>query len=269
MPDSIPTPPPPPPEPIKEAVPPKLLQYEETPEVPIPQTPSPVPKKKSGCLGTIFTIILFLALFIGGIWLSSFVRQFFPSNEPVEEETETTIIPTITPATIATDSAAVAAWKTYDVISGTTKQSFTGITFQLPSDVLSPICDGSGCASQGTYLPGGTRLTVAPRGAGQALRDFRGSVVSDVGGTAFTVKTTTVAGRPATEFIGTFTGRTVSGYGFGRMRGVMIELTSATSLEVNHFSPSGIVADFAADDTLFDAILKTITMTPVASPSGY
>ena len=247
------------------------MQYEETPEAPIPtpQPPSLASNKKSGCLGTIFTIIIFLALFIGGIWLSSFVRQFFPSGTPIEEETETSVIPTIPPERAATDSAAVAVWKTYDVISGTTKQPFAGVTFQLPGDVLSPICDGTGCASQGTYLPGGTRFTVAPRGKGQALADFRGSVVSDVGGTAFMTKTTTVAGRPATEFTGTFTGRTVSGYGFGRMRGVMIELTSTTSLEVNHFSPSGIVADFAADDTLFDAILKTITMTPVASPSGY
>lgn len=256
-------PPPPPPEPVKDAVAAAPLQYEETPEIPMPTS-----KKKSGCLGTLFTIVIFLALFIGGIWISSFVRQFFPGNVPVEEEIETTIPPTIPETTTATDSAAVAVWKTYNVISGTTKQPFAGVTFQLPPDVLSPICDGAGCASQGTYLPGGTRFTVALRGAGQALRDFRGSVVSDVGGTAFATKTTTVAEKPATEFTGTFIGRTVSGYGFSHMRGVMIELSPTTSLEVNHFAPSGIVADFASDDVLFDAILKTITIS-VASPSAY
>ena len=223
--------------------------------------------------------------------LSSFVRQFFPTGSSTSLETDVTVTPTITTLPTATGSAAVAAWKTYDVVSGTTKASFGGVTFQLPPDVLSPICDGTGCASQGTYLPGGTRFTVAPRGAGQALADFRGSVISDVGGISFTSRATTVADRPAMEFTGVFTGRTVSGYGFSRMRGVMIELTPTTSIEVNHFTPNGIVADFAADDTLFDAILKTIkiagsptvtttvtltktptmlpTSTPVASSSGY
>ena len=244
------------PEPVKEPVPPKPLQYEETPEIPMPT--APVPKKRSGCLGTIFTIIIFLALLTAGIWLSSFVRQFFPTGSSTSLETDVTVTPTITTLPTATGSAAVAAWKTYDVVSGTTKASFGGVTFQLPPDVLSPICDGTGCASQGTYLPGGTRFTVAPRGAGQALADFRGSVISDVGGISFTSRATTVADRPAMEFTGVFTGRTVSGYGFSRMRGVMIELTPTTSIEVNHFTPNGIVADFAADDTLFDAILKTI-----------
>ena len=260
----------------------KPIAYEETPEIPMSveagSRPAGPTKKKSGCLGTILTIIMFLELFIAGIWLSSFVRQFFP-NTSTTQETETSVTPTITtrPGTTATGSAAVAAWKTYQVISGTTKAAFGGVTFQLPPDVLSPICDGTGCASQGTYLPGGTRFTVAPRGVGQALADFRGSVISDVGGISFTTKATTVAGLPGMEFTGLFTGRTISGYGFSRMRGVMIELTSTTSLEVNHFTPNGIVADFALDDTLFDAIVKTIkvpgstavttTVTPTKTPT--
>jgi hypothetical protein len=268
------------PEPMVET-PPKPLHYEETPEVPMP-SPSSSPVKRSGCLGKLFTAIVFLALFIGGIWLSSFVRQFFPTNTPSSEQTENTGAgPAVTPqqGTTATGSAAVAVngWKTYEVISGTTKAAFGGVTYQLPIDVLAPICDGTGCASQGTYLPGGTRFTVAPRGAGQALRDFRGSVISDVGGVSFTSKATTVAGRPGMEFTGVFTGRTISGYGFSRMRGVMIELTPTTSLEVNHFTPNGIVADFTADEKVFDAILKTIkivgsattsaTLTPTRTPT--
>ncbi len=157
------------PEPVTEPAPPKPLNYEETPEIPM----SP-PKKKSGCLGTIMTVIIFLALFIGGIWAASFMRQFFPGSTPGQQEEETFVTPTgaTRPGATATGSA-VAAWKTYEVISGTTKTPFGGVTYQLPPDVLSPICDGSGCASQGTYLPGGTRFTVAPRGTGQALRDFR------------------------------------------------------------------------------------------------
>jgi len=246
----------------KPATPPSPLVYEETPEITQDvtsdkqQVTSEAPKKKSGCLGTIFTIIIFLGLFIAGIWLSSFVRQFFTSG-PIDStaQEESSITPTI-----ATGSADVNLWKTYDVISGTTKLPFAGVTFQLPPDVLSPICDGTACTSQGTYLPGGTRFTVAPRGAGQALADARGAAISDVGGASFTSKPTTVAGLPATEFTGLFTGRTVSGYGFSRMRGMMIELTPTTSLEVNHFAPNGIVADFESDDVLFDAILKTITV---------
>lgn len=270
----------------RETAAPKSLQYEETPEVPMPSVQPPPPiKKKSGCLGTIFTIIIFLALFIAGIWLSSFARQFFPDTATTEE-TNTLVTPTITTRQLSTASGSAIAdvWKTYEVISGTTKVQFGGVTYQLPSDVLAPVCDGTGCGSQGTYLPGGTRFTVAPRGTGQALRDFRGSVISDVGGISFTTQRTTVAGLPATEFTGVFTGRTVSGYGFSRMRGVMVELTPTTSLEVNHFTPNGIVADFAPDDVLFDAIVKTIKIAgstvvtptptlvrspPTATPSVY
>lgn len=289
------------PQQAKEPTSPKPMQYEETPEISIDhkastveqredqiahiQTTTQPQKKKNGCLSTIFTIIIFLALFIGGIWLSSFVRQFIPDNSTGDQQTETSPTPTMFtyPGITATSSASVAAWKTYDVISGTTKQPFAGVTFRLPPDVLSPICDGTGCASQGTYLPGGTRFTVAPRGTGQSLADFRGRVISDVGGISFTSKPTTVAGYPSTEFTGTFTGRTVSGYSFSRMRGVMIELTPTTSLEINHFTPNGIVADFASDDALFDEILKTVTVegtekgnaitspiiSPTALPSGY
>lgn len=235
--------------------PPLNIPIEETPEITQDAT-SEAPKKKSGCLGTMFTIIIFFALFIGGIWLSSFLRQFFTIESPSLQETENSVLPTTTP-----ESAVSGSWKTYDVISATTKLPFAGVTFQLPPDVLSPICDGTNCSSQGTYLPGGTRFTVAPRGAGQALADARGAAISDALGTSFTSKAVTVAGLPATEFTGVFTGRTVSGYGFSQMRGVMVELTPTTSLEVNHFSPNGIIADFAADDTLFDAILKTINVT--------
>lgn len=235
--------------------PPVPLAYEETPEITQGVT-SEVPKRRSGCFGFMIKVILFAGLVVGGVWLSSFVRQFFTS----ESIDSTDQVENLTTPTTATGSAEVESWKMYTVISGTTKAPFAGVTFQLPLDVLSPICDGTSCASQGTYLPGGTRFTVAPRGVGQVLADVRGSAISDVSGVSFTSKPTTVAGLPATEFMGVFTGRTVSGYGFSQMRGVMIELTPTTSLEINHFTPNGIVADFAADDTLFDAILKTITV---------
>ncbi len=149
-------------------------------------------------------------------------------------------------------------WQTYQVISSATKQPI-GISFKLPADVLSPICDGTSCMSQGTYLPGGTRFTVALRGPGMALRDFRGRIITDVNGTEFTTSDTTVVGRAAINFTGTFNGRTVAGYAFTRMHGYMVEVTEALSLEINHFTPSGITADFAADHTLFESVVKSLT----------
>ncbi len=255
------------------AKPTQPLTYEETPEValPHPPTPPPPPPKKSGSfLGTLVTFILFVGLFAAGIWLSSVVRQFVPAE--TEDGNITTRQPTpsagarVTP--LVTGAPTVnEQWKTYDVISGTTKLPFAGITFKLPSNVLSPICDGTGCASQGTYLPGGSRFTVAPRGTGATLADFRGSIISDANGTSFTTKKVTVAGRPATEFTGLFTGRTLSGYAFSRMRGVMIEVSATTSLEVNHFTPNGVTADFVADDEVFNQILTTISI-PGTAPSS-
>ncbi len=266
---------------MDETPPTSPLPVEETPEITVPVEPPQalpqadfLPKKKSGsCLGTIGTIIVFLALFIVGVWLSSFLRQFIPSDTS-SQTPNTAVQETPTPTGfLENPNDPYASWKTYQVISGVTKQPIAGVSFKLPPDVLSPICDGTGCASQGTYLPGGSRFTVAPRGAGQALRDFRGSAISDVNGTIFTTKSSVVGGRQATEFTGTFTGSTVSGYVFSSMRGMMIELSDTVSLEINHFTPSGITSDFAQDDALFDTILKTLTFpgpTPTtATSSGY
>ncbi len=258
---------------------PAPIQYEETPEIhPVAPAASteghdthpPAPKKAGSVLGTILTGVIFLGLFAGGIWISSVIRQFLPASQ---QETSRLPTPTPLPGALnsvpnATNSADVnMQWKTYDVISGVTKLSFAGITFKLPTNVLSPICDGTGCASQGTYLPGGTRFTVAPRGSGEALADFRGSIISDVNGISFTTKKVTVGGRPATEFTGSFTGRTLAGYAFSKMRGVMIEITPNTSLEINHFTPNGVTADFVSDDTLFDSILTTVSIPAALTPT--
>ena len=265
--------------PAAEAPKPEVsIPIEETPEiVPIPvqvptgeatlpPPPSLMPPKRFGSsIHTLGTMSIFVVLFIVGIWLSSFLRQFVPTGAGDTTPTPTSSVQT----TPSPDGSApplapadlYASWKTYEVISGVTKLPIAGVTYKLPSEVLSPICDSAGCASQGTYLPGGTRFTVAPRGAGQALRDFRGTVISDVNGTAFTTQKVLVAGLPATEFTGVFIGRTASGYVFSRMRGVMIPLSDTLSLEINHFTPNGITADFEKDEVLFDTILKTIIVT--------
>lgn len=253
-------------DPPVESQPAKPLIYEETPiiePVKAPLQTSPSPTLPIG--HTIATIVFFVLLFALGVWLSMFLRQFTTTTPP------SAVIPTPppqadqpfaeTPTPITNDP--FVSWKTYSVVSGATRQPIAGISFRLPQDILAPICDGANCSSQGTYLPGGTRFTVAPRGGNQALRDFRGAVVTDAGGREFTTTPTTVAGKQALEFKGLFSGTTGGGYSFTQMRGVMIEVDSTLSLEINHFTPTGVSADFASDDAVFNQVLKTLVL-----PSG-
>lgn len=274
------------PSPVAEAVAdastqPKPLEYEETPliepiaEPALPhQAPPPLPKRPS--FGEFFgNLVLFIVLFAVGVGLSVFLRQYMSTSslmQPTPNAPSTqlnTYTSTPTPSLFKNSTPVLtdpyASWNPYQVISGTTKQAIAGISFKLPTDILSPICDGASCASQGTYLSGGSRFTVAPRGTGQVLADFRGKVVSDVAGRSFQVKTTTVAGKNAVEFWGLFTGTTVGGYSFSQMRGVMVEVSDTLSVEFNHFTPTGINADFATDDALFDSILKTVVISGYSS----
>ena len=235
---------------------------------PAPTSPPPTlySRTKSSSFGTTLgAIIMFIGLFGLGIWLSSFLRQYFPNglNGLTPQKQVAVREPTLKP----TPADLLAAWKTFQVLSATTKQPIEGLSFKLPPDVLSPACDTTTCMSQGTYLPGGTRFTVAPRGIGQLLIDYRGSVISDVSGTVFTANDITVIGHKAKIFTGTFVGRTVAGYGFSQMRGYMIEVTPTLSLEINHFTPTGVTADFAADDALFDQIVSTLVLPESPSPT--
>lgn len=217
--------------------------------------------------------LLFIVLFAVGVGLSVVLRQWLALR--AETPSQSTVRSTPTPSTSDVKKAGTsevsitptqivdpyAGWKTIQAISGTTKQPVPGITFKLPPDVLSPICDGTQCASQGTYLPDGTRFTVAPRGKGQLLVDARGNIViTDSSGKSFTTKGTTLAGgRKALEYAGLFSGTTVGGYTFSQMRGMMIEIYEDETLEMNHFTPSGVSADFAKDDVLFDKIVASLT----------
>ena len=246
------------------------LAYEETPEIPVHEPP----KKFGSCLKTIGVGIVFVLVFIVGVWLSSYVRQFLPSSTHNAVTPEKSTEESASPSSSLTASPS-AVWKTYEIVNGVTKKSIAGITFQLPESVLPPICDGQACTSQGTYLPGGTRFTIAARGAGQSLRDYRGTIVSDSAGTPFDTRMATVSGQNALDFSGTFIGNTLSGYAFSAMHGVMIEANASVSIEVNHFTPYGLTTDFQADDVLFNEILKTFTFgavrpsaTPIATSSA-
>jgi len=243
------------------------LTYEETPVI------EPIPAHRSFG-ATLGTILLFIILFAVGVGLSVFLRQFLATrSESAVLPTPTNPTPTRSPSpsvnvlspTVSPTAAVVdpyAGWKTTQVISGITKAAVAGISFKLPPEMLAPICDGTSCASQGTYLPYGSRFTVAARGKGQLLVDARGNiVVTDSSGKSFTTKQVMlIGGRKALEYSGLFSGMTVGGYTFTQMRGLMIEIDDDETLEMNHFTPSGVTAEFVKDDVLFDKIVASLTV---------
>lgn len=245
------------------------LTYEETPVIePIAQkqeaAPPPVqpprPSFFKKFFGFIGNLILFTLLFVFGIWLSTMLGQFVPG------ERETSQLPSPTPTGIASSPQATpsSTWMTYQVLTAGSKQPVGDVSFQLPPEVLAPVCDGGSCSSQGTYLPGGTRLTVATRTTSVSF--MRTALITDAGGKPFTKKEATVSGTAAIEYTGTFRGTTTGGYTFTQMRGVMIGVSSKLTLEFNHFAPVGVTSDFVADDTLFDKILETLQLPASAAP---
>jgi len=245
------------------------LTYEETPLM----EPIKGNKPKINVSSIVTTIIFFILLFVVGFWLSGVVRKytgnFFGGNNEVtstpalsSKEKETGLLPTPAEDTYA-------SWKTYQILNGFTRAAYEGIFYKLPAEIFSPICDGSSCGSQGTYLPGGTRFTIALRGVGQVLPDYRGRIISDLYGKSLTVVNTTIAGgQSGTEFTAFFTGTTVGGYVFTQMHGYMIPITDTISLEINHFSPGGISTDFPKDDALFDQIMETLVVPSSLSEKG-
>lgn len=250
---------------------PEGIAIEETPIVedapPAPIESGPGRPRKGSFIAFIETLLILGILFTFGVWIGMVLPDYlsrFTTEEavPPPPRASVTVAPTPTPEP--------PQWKIYRVISGTTKLPVEGISYQLPSSMLEPVCDGASCASQGTYLPGGSRFTVAARGSGQLLPDYRGRVVSDLRGQAFTVGQRLVSGRPAVEFSGDFSGATVSGYSFSKMRGVMVELNENASVEINHFTPLGVTANFVADEVLFDEILAKVVVTTVGPviPAG-
>lgn len=266
------------------------LTYEETPVIePIGEEPQhevqppPAPHSFGSTIGM---ILLFIILFGVGVGLSVFLRQYFEGQStsqaggqnPLPKSTPSIGSQTPTSGVLLTPTSLpdpYAGWIPYQVISGTTKAPISGISFKLPAEVLAPICDGGSCVSQGTYLPNGSRFTVAARGKGQSLADARGNIiVTDVSGKSFTTKPVTLlGGRKALEYSGLFSGTTVGGYTFAQMRGLMIEIDDTMTLEMNHFTPSGVNANFAADDIVFDKVVQSLvvsrftTLTPSLSPT--
>lgn len=216
--------------------------------------PQEKPKRKNH-IGVIIFVVLLFGL---GVWLAMQLRSFL--GPQVAQNISPTETPFAVETPIATTSAAPSAtWTTYQVISGTTKQAIAGVSYKLPQTVAAPVCDGSSCPSQGTNLPGGTRFTVAARGKGQLLPDFRGAILTDTTGKEFTMKQLTVGNVIAYEYTGNFTGQTGGGFTFSQMRGILVPVSDTLAVEFNHFAPAGQTTDFAADDALFDQIVATFT----------
>ncbi len=244
-----------------------------TPSEPPKWTPPPPPPQPPGSslLTLVGNLLLFAALFAVGVWLSTLLGQFIPGRGPqltLPLPTTAKSSPAPKAPSLVKPTDPFAGWKTYQVISGATRQPVAGVSFKLPPEVLAPLCDGQACASQGTYLPGGTRFTVAVRGAGQLLADYRGALLTDAAGRAFSMKETQLMGLGAVEFRGEFTGITVGGYAFTKMRGIMVGVNDKLALEINHFAPSGVTSDFAADETLFEKILQSLEVTAAGGQKG-
>jgi hypothetical protein len=247
------------------------IPIEETPEIPMdmpaPQQsqvppPAPMPTARGS---PVLTILIVIILAVAGIFLSNYIRPLLSGMNTGTPQGPTPTLVAATPTPV-------------DPFAGWNTAAVAGISYKLPPDVLAPACDVAGCISQGTYLPGGTRLTVSAKTVTQALSSLLGAAITDAAGTAFNSHDASVSAHTAIEFTGTFAGRTTGGFGFSQMHGFMIEVTPTLTLEINHFTPQGIVADFAKDDALFTQIISTLsfdpslpigTATPVpATPSG-
>ncbi len=264
-------------EPVPEIAPPP--EEKELPPAPVEEVPPQAsqPKKQSSFMATLVNIILFGILFAFGVGASVFIRQYLASRPKKEPATTTAVLLTPTP-TVTVSEDILANWKTYQVINGNTKLPINGISFLLPPDVIAPICDGPACVSQGTYLPGGSRFTVAARGVGQVLPTTAGAIMTDAGGRNFIMKEASISGLPSQEFTGLFAGTTGGGYTFSQIRGVVIHGPVGISLEVSHFTPTGVNANWDTDDTLFDKIIESVSfgflptptsvITPQASPTA-
>ncbi len=264
---------------LQDAIPEAARVFDESPSVPplhAPPVAPAAPQHKSSRRGIHAGTVLFIILLFGlGVWLSGQLRSFFAPT--VSDEI---VIPTYAPESDDTgfESAPAspsginptpfATRRTEQVLSGATKKPIAGLSYQLPNEVKVPVCDNTSCASYGTYLPGGTRFTIAPRGKGQLLPDFRGAILTDAAGREFTMQQTMYSGTLAYEYVGNFTGRTGGGYTFTAIRGVLIPVSDTLAIEFNHFAPLGIPSDFTKDEVVFNDILASFKNAAATSSAS-
>lgn len=253
------------------ASPPEQASEPELPERQEGEIPPPYEKRPS----RLRSILIFFIIFILGIGASVLYRNIvnFLGSESGNETGDVPPAPTPSPFVSGTPAAYETVmfsgspvvtpvqpdqWALYTVWQGGTKTS-VGVTYRLPPEMREPVCDGTGCVSAGSYMPGGTRFTVAYYRKNILTPMFSQTQVTDAAGRKFETKEASVSGKPALAFSGSFSGSTTGGYRFTRMSGVMIAAGPDTTIEVNHFSPAGVNADFDKDEELFTGILKTFS----------
>lgn len=241
---------------------PDPLAIPELSTVDEPRLPSGRIRKRGKILPTLLLVIVLLAI---GVGISLIIRQF--TNDIPSISTFVPGMPgsvTATPSVPAQTASptpnpdAMEGWRTESVFTGTANVAYPGVTYRLPADILTPICDGALCVSRGTYLPGGTRFTVSFKTETKTADEFLHTVVTDAASNAFDTQEASMAGRPARTYAGSFAGQTTGGYQFTRLAGIMILLPDNRVLEFNHFSPLGLNADFTSDEALFQKIVGTV-----------
>lgn len=220
-----------------------------------PPEPPPIPMKPTGGAHwrkLLINLLIFAVLFGLGIGASLLVQRFFNNTNnvnPGQAYIETTPIPTPDNQNNLT--------RIYRILKDK-NDTATQYVVNLPTEVLIPVCDDSICQSRGSYLPGGTRLTVVFKSDPKPAPNFDQTVITDVTGKKFETTTATVAGMLAREYQGVFIGTTSGGYRFTQMHGFMIKVPTGNLLEINHFAPAGITTDFAGDEAVFSKIITSL-----------
>lgn len=152
--------------------------------------------------------------------------------------------------------ASISGWQSVTI---PTKVGMPAISIQLPAKNSTLTCDTTACDSKGMLMDGGTKFTVAVHTLTTPMSSISGTLVTDSAGKRFTdTKTIAVSTKEAVNYQGTFAGTTSGNIKFSQMHGVMVLVNSTTTLEINHFAPSGKLTNFPADDAVFNQILGTV-----------
>lgn len=240
-----------------------------------PSNPPNGVKNDGRHLGAIAPIVGVVLLFGVGIGISMFVNYLNNSRISTVNksgpESGREIIPPITPAAPVNQYE---AWKDFEIANPTDKSVLAAI--KIPPEMLPPICDGRTCASQGTFMPGGTRFTVSVRQGIMNEAEFATLTMTDMSGQPFETKSASEGAVRQKTYTGSFIGTTASGYKFTQMYGRVYWIGPGQVLEINHFSPSGINVDMAGDRQLFTKITNSLEIktkpfqnpaVPTAQPS--
>ncbi len=254
---------------------PEISAPHEMLELPEPKATKPVPKPVKAAksiVNVIVIILIFVVLFGVGIFASMAFRQIMPNGIqfPVGGgAAKDEITPLPTPQIVPEDQLPVSTQSgivptkfpqniSQNVLMVGGKSAVPGLNFVLPATVAALSCDGNNCASQGAYLPGGSRFTIAARGKGQGLPITKGAKLVDSSGKAFDMSDQVVAGFTVRQFVGNTSGSTMNGFTFSKIRGNILTLSNDLELEMSVFAPAGQIVSWENDNKLFDQIVASV-----------